>query len=124
MTTISTVGYGDIAPTRFRPLFACFFLVAVVLFAFLLGESIALVTELGNYRRMHALFEDGLGPEALAKMDNYQGDGRVCSSLLNGIPLNLDVDSVFLFVQCDGYRWLFTAYSNSNLNSAYYNSSV
>lgn len=77
VTTISTVGYGDIAPTRFRPLFACFFLVAVVLFAFLLGESIALVTELGNYRKMSALFENGLGPEALAKMDNYQGDGRV-----------------------------------------------
>jgi hypothetical protein len=79
VTTISTVGYGDIAPTKYRPLFACFFLVAVVLFAFLLGESIALVTELGNYRRLSALFENGLGPEALDKMDNYQGDGRVCS---------------------------------------------
>ena len=82
ITTISTVGYGDIAPTRYRPQFACFFLVAVVLFAFLLGESIALVTELGNYRKMSALFEKGLCPEALAKMDNYQGDGRVCFPLL------------------------------------------
>lgn len=81
VTTISTVGYGDIAPTEYRPLFACFFLVAVVLFASLLGETVALVTELGNYRRLSALFENGLGPEALAKMDSYQGDGRVRLSL-------------------------------------------
>lgn len=77
VTTISTVGYGDIAPTRYRPLFACFFIVAVVLFAFLLAESIALVTELGNYRRLAALFENGLSREALEKMDNYQSDGQV-----------------------------------------------
>jgi hypothetical protein len=77
VTTISTVGYGDIAPTKLRPVFACFFLVAVVLFAYVLGEVVALVQALDNYRRMALLFREGLQSEAIDRMDSYEVDGKV-----------------------------------------------
>lgn len=79
MTTISTVGYGDIVPPpRFRPYFAVFFLLSVVLFAYILGESLALVADIGKYRQLHRFFREGLTQEMLDIMDCYEGDGRVC----------------------------------------------
>lgn len=76
ITTISTVGYGDIVPSHHKPLFACFFLVTVVLFAYLLGESVALVTKTRHFKRMDEFFSRGLTPEILNSMDIF-GDGQV-----------------------------------------------
>ena len=78
ITTISTVGYGDIVPSQHKVAFACFFLVTVVLFAYLLGESVALVTEIKRYRRMDEFFSKGLPPEILDAMDIFR-DGQVRS---------------------------------------------
>lgn len=75
-TTISTVGYGDIVPSHHRIYFALFFLVTVVLFAFLLGESVALLTETKRYTRMDKFFAKGLTPEILDAMDIFR-DGQV-----------------------------------------------
>eukprot|EP00892_Ulva_mutabilis_P004634 jgi/Ulvmu1/2542/UM139_0010.1 len=78
VTTISTVGYGDIVPhPRWRPVFAVFFLLSVVLFAYILGESLALVADIGKYRQLHRFFAKGLTQEMLDIMDCYEGDGRV-----------------------------------------------
>lgn len=76
ITTISTVGYGDIVPSNHRIMFACFFLVTVTLFAYLLGESVALLTESKRYNRMDEFFAKGLTPEILRAMDIFQ-DGQV-----------------------------------------------
>lgn len=45
VTTIATVGYGDVVPTYHRALFAALFLLCVALFAYLLGESVGLLSE-------------------------------------------------------------------------------
>ena len=92
MSTISTVGYGDIVPHSFRPAFAVFFLVAVVLFTYVLGESVALITEIGKYRRLENLFAEGLSPQILDRMDHFR-DGQVRHVLVTSIepsnpPLN------------------------------------
>eukprot|EP00892_Ulva_mutabilis_P004637 jgi/Ulvmu1/2545/UM139_0013.1 len=76
VTTISTVGFGDIVPHTYRPAFALFFLVSVVLFAYVLGESVALVTEVGKYRRLEEFFAGGLSPKMLDDMDTFR-DGQV-----------------------------------------------
>ena len=79
ITTISTVGYGDIVPSHHRVAFACFFLVTVVVFAYLLGESVALVTETKRYHRMDEFFGKGMTPEILDAMDIFR-DGQVLPS--------------------------------------------
>jgi Ion channel len=76
VTTIATVGYGDVVPHEHRAIFAATFLVSVVLFAFLLGESVALLSEIHNYRRLDAFFARGLTPEILDSMDAFR-DGQV-----------------------------------------------
>jgi hypothetical protein len=76
VTTIATVGYGDVVPHRNRAIFAATFLVSVILFAFVLGESVALLSEVHNYRRLDAFFERGLTPEILDSMDSFR-DGQV-----------------------------------------------
>lgn len=78
MTTLSTVGYGDIVPHMDKPVFACFFLAAVALFAFILGESVALMQEIGRHRRLEHFFRDGLSQAALEDMDAFHdGQARI-----------------------------------------------
>jgi hypothetical protein len=76
ITTVSTVGFGDIVPSHQRVTFACFFLVAVVLFAYLLGESVSLITQIKRYRDLDKFFSKGLTPEILDAMDTIR-DGQV-----------------------------------------------
>jgi hypothetical protein len=84
---VSTVGYGDITPTTHRPLFACFFLVAVVLFAYVLAESVALVSDVHRYQRLDAFFAKGITPQILDAMDLFQ-DGQARSAPLPCIPMH------------------------------------
>jgi hypothetical protein len=80
LTTLSTVGYGDIVPKRHKVVFALFFLVSVCLFAFVLGEVVGAMLELLKCRRLAAFFKDGLTPAMLRKLDTIEADGSVCSS--------------------------------------------
>ena len=79
------MGYGDIVPSHHRVAFACFFLVTVVVFAYLLGESVALVTETKRYHRMDEFFGKGMTPEILDAMDIFR-DGQVLPCLLYTSP--------------------------------------
>lgn len=85
VTTLSTVGYGDIVPHEDKPLFACFFLAACVIFAFILGETVALLQEVGRHQRLETFFHDGLSRPVLDAMD-VLNDGRVRCRLLACIP--------------------------------------
>lgn len=76
VTTIATVGYGDVVPKEHRAEFACIFLLSVVLFAYLLGESVGLLADVHRYRRLDAFFARGLTPEIIDSMDAFR-DGRV-----------------------------------------------
>ena len=74
-------------PHSFRPAFAVFFLVAVVVFTYVLGESVALVAEIGKYRRLEGFFAGGLSPEILDSMDAFH-DGQVPTAPSPTAPLN------------------------------------
>lgn len=77
LTTLSTVGYGDIVPKNHKVLFALFFLISVCLFAYVLGEVVGAVVELLKCRRLAAFFKDGLTHEMLQKLDKVDPDGAV-----------------------------------------------
>lgn len=97
MTTVSTVGYGDIVPApRFRPVFALFFLVSVVLFAYILGESLALVADIGRYRHLHKFFRNGLTEEMLEVMDIYECDGTVSDSSGPKVRASQRINNLFV----------------------------
>jgi hypothetical protein len=78
LTTLSTVGYGDIVPKNHKVVFALFFLVSVCLFAYVLGEVVGALVELLKCRRLAAFFKDGLTQEMLQKLDKVDPDGAVC----------------------------------------------
>jgi general stress protein CsbA len=82
LTTLSTVGYGDIVPHDHKGLFASFFLISVFVFAYTLGEVVSAAAMCCKYRRLGKFFQAGLTPDVLQHLDdNADGTVRPCLQL-------------------------------------------
>jgi Ion channel len=77
LTTLSTVGFGDITPKHHHFVFALFFLFSVVLFAYVLGMVVSTVVDLRKFRKLEKFFKKGLTYEMLEQLDSIDGDGSV-----------------------------------------------
>lgn len=74
LTTLSTVGYGDIVPRDHRAVFALFFLISVFLFTYVLSQIVSGIVMYFRFRKLADFFRDGLTPETLARLDHNNSD--------------------------------------------------
>jgi Ion channel len=83
LTTLSTVGYGDITPHSHFVFFGFFLLFSTVLFAYLLGELVSAVVDLKKFQQLEKFFQGGLSEGMLRQLDSVDGDGTVRADLLS-----------------------------------------
>lgn len=67
---------GDITPHKFKVWYGVYFLVGCVVFTYVLGEIVGIIVEILRWRRLMHVFDGGLSPELIERMD-YFHDGQV-----------------------------------------------
>lgn len=63
-------------PHRYKAVFATYFLISVVTFTYVLGESVAIVVEVLRWRRVVRILDEGVTQPLLDRMD-FSHDGQV-----------------------------------------------
>jgi hypothetical protein len=70
------VGYGDIVPNNYKAVFATYFLISVITFTYVLGESVAIVVDVLRWQRIMRILSEGVTQPLLDRMDTSH-DGQV-----------------------------------------------